>query len=102
MFYGLITGSRRLNHDSITRLIKVRSQHPVKVKKTKDKFDEVFDFMVNIGNMSKEEEELHENDEEVELKEKLGLHYLDNLLKTGEGLLMEVMMTKDEWNDEFQ
>ena len=102
MFYGLITGNRRLNEDSITRLIKVRSEHPIKVKKTNDDFDEVFDFMVNIEDMSKEEEVLHENFKEMELKERLGLRYLDNLLKTGEGLLMEVMMSKDEWNDEFQ
>ena len=102
MFYGLITGNRTLNEDSITRLIKVRSEHPIKVKKTNDDFDEVFDFMVNIEDMSKEEEVLHENFKEMELKERLGLRYLDNLLKTGEGLLMEVMMSKDEWNDEFQ
>ena len=99
LYFGLIKGKRMLNEDSITKLIKVRSEHPIQVKKTRDKFDEVFDYMVKVENMSEEEEEAHRNFKEVELKKSLGLEYLDNLLKTGEGLLTEVVMTEKDWND---
>ena len=39
----------------------MRSEHPVQVKKTKNAFDEVFDYMVEVENMSQEEEEAHKN-----------------------------------------
>ena len=100
LFFGLIKGRRRLNQDSIAKLIKVRSDHPIQVKKTKDTFDEVFDYMVKVENMSQEEEEAHRNFEEKKLKKSLGLEYLDNLLNSGEGLLTEVMMTEGDWVDD--
>ena len=100
LFFGLIKGRRRLNQDSIAKLIKVRSEHPIQVKKTKDTFDEVFDYMVKVENMSQEEEEAHRNFEEKKLKKSLGLEYLDNLLNSGEGLLTEVMMTEGDWVDD--
>jgi hypothetical protein len=100
LFFGLIKGKRRLNQDSIAKLIKVRSEHPIQVKKTKNKFDEVFDYMVKVENMSPDEEEAHKNFEEKKLKKSLGLEYLDNLLNTGEGLLTEVMMTEGDWVDD--
>ena len=99
LFFGVINGRRRLNQDSITKLIKVRSEHPIKVKKTGDNYDEVFDYMVKVENMSEDEEEAHKNFETKKLKSKLGLEYLDNLLKTGEGLLTEVMMTEGDWSE---
>ena len=100
LFFGLIKGRRRLNQDSITKLIKVRSEHPIQVKKTKNKFDEVFDYMVKVEDMSRDEEKAHKNFEEKKLKKSLGLEYLDNLLNTGEGLLTEVMMTEGDWVDD--
>ena len=100
LFFGLIKGRRRLNQDSIAKLIKVRSEHPIQVKKTKNKFDEVFDYMVKVEYMSPDEEEAHKNFEEKKLKKSLGLEYLDNLLNTGEGLLTEVMMTEGDWVDD--
>ena len=99
LFFGLIKGRRRLNQDSIAKLIKLRSEHPIQVKKTKNTFDEVFDYMVKVENMSEDEEEAHKNFEEKKLKKSLGLEYLDNLLNTGEGLLTEVMMTEGDWVD---
>jgi hypothetical protein len=99
LFFGLIKGRRRLNQDSIAKLIKVRSEHLIQVKKTKNTFDEVFDYMLKVGNMSQNEEEAHKNFEEKKLKKSLGLEYLDNLLNTGEGLLTEVMMTEEDWVD---
>ena len=98
----MITGNRKLSQDSLTRLIQVSSTHPVKVKKTVDSFDEVFDYMVKVAGISEKEEKVHTSFEEKKLKSNLGLEYVDNLLRTGEGLLTEVVMTEGDWEEKNQ
>ena len=88
-----------MTEDAIIKLIDVRSNHPVQVKKTKEAFNEVFDYMVKVDGMSMEEEEAHRNYEEEKLMKNLGLEYIDKLLDTGGGLLAEVMMTENEWKE---
>ena len=95
----MITGKRKLSQDSLTRLLQVSSTHPIKVKKTVDSFDKVFDYMVKVEDMSEEEKKVHNRYEEKKLKRNLGLHYVDNLLRTGEGLIAEVMMTEEDWEE---
>ena len=80
------------------RIIQVQSNHPVSVKKTQKSFDEVFDYMIKVANMTEAEKISHDNFDDQTLKRKLGLEYLNSLLITGEGLLTEVMMDEEEWS----